>query len=180
MLPFCERYLVATTTKNDCTKRARAKQLQCTQSQAGRRLYKTGCRCTQICLSNAGIGLTPAVVRQRPSTIAATLRFVYRMRESESPLLYSTAATQHNCCNPKICLSNAGFRQPVAGINQSPNIHAQTMASPITPLTHHTPRQLFSSHTRNYALQDRCPVYSNLFHSCKPVAGLINITHAFL
>ena len=106
-------------------------------------------RCTQICLSNAGIGLPPAVVRQRPSTIAATLKFVYRMRESESPLLYSTAATQHNCCNPEICLSNAGFRQPVAGINQRPNIHAQTMPSPITPLTHHTPRQLFSSHTRN-------------------------------
>ena len=43
---------------------------------AGRRLYKTGCRCTQI------------------------------------------------------SLSNAGFRQPVACINQRPNIHAQTMTSP--------------------------------------------------
>ena len=52
-----------------------------------------------------------------------------------------------------------------------------TMTSPITPLTHPTPRQLFSSHTRNYSLQDRCPVYSNLVHSCKPVAGLLVSRH---
>ena len=62
----------------------------------------------------------------RRVSVAGVLKFLYRMPVS--------------------------IRQPVACINQSPNIHTQTMTSPLV-----TPQQLFSSHTRNGAVERSIP-----------------------
>ena len=136
VLPFCERDLVATTTKNDCTQRARAKQLQC-----GSRPYS----CEPVAsLTRPVSGLLKLVRSMHTITIANETHLIESTRILVDPLhqrilcihscrspalqnrlpVYSnlfiecgnrthpccsTAATQHNYCNPKICLSNAGI-----------------------------------------------------------------------